>query len=218
MAPPVAPPSKPASKKVRNDRREENQTQKSYQNGDKEKDRILMSDQEDPLASKSEEAKEIEEGNCVSNPEPVEDGNLETNPEESKSSPRPHESSSDYTEMIKIRLGNLDMPVSPRVLDELIEKSKSGEGDMETLLSKYVMEEIQKAIKRKAAAMVDCCKLEEEFAKEIDNKIEEISKNQNGVMKSAEERDFFVPQENQKHLKKKEMIKLVTSLKQDNRM
>nr|GMD95940.1 hypothetical protein Iba_chr15aCG17200 [Ipomoea batatas] len=65
MAPPVAPPSKPASKKVRNDRREENRTQKSDQNGDKGKDRILMSDQEDPLALKSEEAKEIEEGNCV---------------------------------------------------------------------------------------------------------------------------------------------------------
>lgn len=135
-----------------------------------------------------------------------------------ENSNRSTKSSSDYTEMIKIRLGNLDMPVSPRVLDELIVKSKSGEGDMETLLSKYVMEEIQKAIKRKAVAMVDSCKLEEEFAKEIDNKIEEISKNQNGVMKSAEERDFFVPQENQKHLKKKEMIKLITSLKQDNRM
>nr|GLL49735.1 hypothetical protein Itr_chr15CG13740 [Ipomoea trifida] len=61
----MAPPSKPASKKVRNDRCEENRTQKSDQNGDKEKDRILMSDQEDPLASKSKEAKEIEEGNCV---------------------------------------------------------------------------------------------------------------------------------------------------------
>nr|GMD24359.1 hypothetical protein Iba_chr08bCG14000 [Ipomoea batatas] len=121
-------------------------------------------------------------------------GNVNCDEENSNHSTK---SSSDFSEMIKIRLGNLDMPVSPRMLDELIEKSKNGEGDMETLLSRYVMEEIQKAIKRKAAAMIDSCKLEEEFAKEIDNKVEEMSKKQNGVMKPAGERDYFVPHENQ---------------------
>nr|GMD83258.1 hypothetical protein Iba_chr14aCG3360 [Ipomoea batatas] len=95
------------------------------------------------------------------------------------------------------------MPISPGVLDDLLERSKNGEGDMETLLSKHVMGEISKAIKRKTEAMMDSCKLEEEFAKEVENKIEELSKpvvkmmgeegqcgQTRGVMKPMEERDF----------------------------
>nr|GMC71026.1 hypothetical protein Iba_chr03aCG21300 [Ipomoea batatas] len=65
MAPPVAPPSKPAFKKVRDDRCEKDRMQ-SDQNCDMENDRILMSDQENLLASKnSEETKEVGEGKCA---------------------------------------------------------------------------------------------------------------------------------------------------------
>nr|GLL30572.1 uncharacterized protein LOC109149028 [Ipomoea trifida] len=103
--------------------------------------------------------------------------------------------------MIKVRFGNVKLPVSPGVLDDLLERSKNGEGDMETLLSKHVMEEISKEIKRKSEAMVNSCKLESVFANEVESKIEELSRiNKNnrtqqgaGVLKPMEERDYPVP-------------------------
>nr|GMD87719.1 hypothetical protein Iba_chr14cCG0060 [Ipomoea batatas] len=122
---------------------------------------------------------------------------------ESSTRSRSSKSSSEYTDAIKVKFGGLEMPISPGVLDDLLERSKNGEGDMETLLSKHVMGEISKAIKRKTEAMMDSCKLEEEFAKEVENKIEELSKpmvkmmgeegqcgQTRGVMKPMEEREF----------------------------
>nr|GMD36427.1 uncharacterized protein LOC109147873 [Ipomoea batatas] len=82
-------------------------------------------------------------------------------------------SSESPSEMIKINCGNLELPVHPSVLDDLMERSKKGEGDMETLLSKYVMGELANAIKRKTETMVNKSKLEEEFANQLNDQLKE---------------------------------------------
>ncbi|XP_031117318.1 uncharacterized protein LOC116020891 [Ipomoea triloba] len=155
---------------------------------------------------------------------------------------RSSRSSSEYTKMIKIHIGNMELPVSPGVLDDLMERSKNGEGDMEILLSKHVMGEISKAIKRKTGTMIDRCKLETEFAKEVETRIEELSKpleaeNQenviveqekgvesesklkekveskvDGVMKPKEYRDYVIPEKESKEYAK-EGMKHVTVMK-----
>ncbi|XP_031093310.1 uncharacterized protein LOC115998000 isoform X2 [Ipomoea triloba] len=116
--------------------------------------------------------------------------------EESSAHTRSSNSSSEYSEMIKIRCGNLDILVSPGVLDDLKERSKKGEGDMEVLLSKYMMEEIQKAIKTKTEAMVDSCRLEAEFAKEVNNKMKNLTK----LTKEAEQSDQEDPKKEKENV------------------
>nr|GMD38030.1 hypothetical protein Iba_chr09fCG0010 [Ipomoea batatas] len=153
---------------------------------------------------------------------------IESNGESETPAQRRSSSSSDE-ELIKVRLGNLELPVSPDVLDDLQERSRNGEGDMEFLLSKHVMEEISKAIKRKTEKMLDSSKLESEFAKEIEKKVDELSKSnkkanegieatkmkdaiereketvnpkkmQTGVLKSKEERDYYVKEVEAEHV------------------
>nr|GMD50973.1 TMV resistance protein N-like [Ipomoea batatas] len=127
---------------------------------------------------------------------------------ESETPAQKRSSSSSDEELIKVRLGNLELPVSPDVLDDLQERSRNGEGDMEFLLSKYVMEEIAKAIKQKTEKMLDSSKLETEFVKEIEKKVDELSKSnkradegiETGVLKPKEERDYFVKEVEAEHV------------------
>nr|GMD03066.1 hypothetical protein Iba_scaffold970865CG0010 [Ipomoea batatas] len=96
----------------------------------------------------------------------------ELNEEDAMRSQSPESAS----EKIKIQCGNLELPVSPEVLDDLLERSNRGEGEMEVLLSKYVMGELAKAIKRKTSAMIDSSKLETEFAKQLEDELKENEK------------------------------------------
>lgn len=56
-------------------------------------------------------------------------------------------SGSSDSELIKVQIGNLEMPIASGVLDDLMEESKESGVNMEVLLSKYMMEEVAKAIK-----------------------------------------------------------------------
>nr|GLL40526.1 hypothetical protein Itr_chr11CG25390 [Ipomoea trifida] len=132
------------------------------------------------------------------------------------------EDSSEYSETIKVRVGDVELPMSPSLLDELMERSKRGEGDMETLISKHVMEEISKAIKRKTMAMADSCKLEAAFANEVESKLQELSKPKeqseqgNGVMKPMKERDYTIPL-SPKSLRKTNVNQMNANLEQEGK-
>nr|GMD81425.1 hypothetical protein Iba_chr13eCG11500 [Ipomoea batatas] len=149
---------------------------------------------------KSIDGEEEKETKAEENPEESKGNKKEIDEEtESPARSRASEDSSEYTEIIKVRLGDVELPMSPSLLDELMERSKKGERDMETLILKHVMDEISKAIKRKTMAMADSCKLEAIFANEVESKLQELSKPKeqseqgNGVMKPMKERDYSIP-------------------------
>nr|GLL26023.1 hypothetical protein Itr_chr05CG00010 [Ipomoea trifida] len=93
-------------------------------------------------------------------------------------------SSSENSEKIKIRCGNLELPVSPEVLDDLLERSKKEKGDMEEDQNGKTSVS-SKAVKAEEAPM----------APGISRDGNPKEWQQQGVMKPAEERDYYVREE-----------------------